>query len=66
MLSPKIIYFDSMKNLTHAIKDMNITDKFESLCFFIWVKISQVVAFGGLGEAQNISLTTKKGFSSAD
>ena len=30
--------------------------------FFIWVKISQVVAFGGLGEAQNISLATEKRF----
>ena len=29
--------------------------------FFIWVKNSQVVAFGGLGEAQNISLATEKG-----
>ena len=28
----------------------------------MWVKISQVVAFSGLGEAQNISLATEKGF----
>ena len=28
--------FDSMKNLTHAMKDMNIIDKFESLCFLFW------------------------------
>ena len=40
--------------------------QFESLCFFIWVKISQVVAFDGLGEAQNVSLATEKGFSLAD
>ena len=43
------------------MKDMNITDKFESSMFFIWVKISQVVAFSGLGEAQNISLATENG-----
>ena len=33
MLSPKIIYFDSMKNLTHAMKDINITDSLKSYVF---------------------------------
>ena len=31
--SHKIIYFDSMKNLTHAMKDMKITNSFEDLYF---------------------------------
>ena len=35
MLSPKIIYFDSMKNLTHAKKDMNITDSLKASVFYL-------------------------------
>ena len=42
------------------MKDMNITDSLKA-SVFIWVKNSQVVAFDGLGEAQNISLATEKG-----
>ena len=49
-----------MKNLTHAMKDMNITDSFKASVFLIWVKISLVVAFGGLGEDQNISLAIER------
>ena len=33
MLSPKIIYFDGMKNLTHAMKDVNITDSLKASVF---------------------------------
>ena len=47
-----------MKNLTHAMKDMNITDIWKPLFFYLG-KISQVVAFGGLGKDQNISLATE-------
>ena len=54
MLSPKIIYFESMKNLTHAMKDMNITNSLKASVFY--EKFHKVVAFGGLGEDQNISL----------
>ena len=46
-----------MKNLTHEMKDMNITESLKAL--FFGVKISQVVSFGGLGEDQNISLATE-------
>ena len=60
LLSPKIIYFDIVKNLIHAMRDMNITDSLKASVFFIWVKISQVVAFGGLVEDQNISLATER------
>ena len=49
-----------MKNLTHVMKDMNITNSFKASVFLIWVKISQVVAFGGLGEDHNISLATER------
>ena len=56
MLSPKQIYFDSMNNLIHTKRDMNIADSLKSSFL---MKISQVVAFGGLGEDQNISLATK-------
>ena len=44
-----------MKNLTHAMKDMNITDSLKP-SVFIWMKISQVIAFGGLGEDYHRSL----------
>ena len=33
LLSPKIIYFDSMNNLTHAMKDMNITNSLKASVF---------------------------------
>ena len=33
LLSPKIIYFDSMKNLTHAMKDMIITNSLKAFVF---------------------------------
>ena len=59
MLSPKIIYFDSMKNLTCALKNMNITDSLKASVFYL-DEILQVVAFGGLGEDQNISLATDR------
>ena len=35
VLSPKIIYFDSMKNLTHATKDMNIIDSLKASIFIL-------------------------------
>ena len=35
MLSPKIIYFDSMKNLTHAMNDMNIADSLKASVFYL-------------------------------
>ena len=35
MLSSKVIYFDSMKNLTHAMKDMNITDSSKASVFYL-------------------------------
>ena len=35
VLSPKIIYFDSMKNLTHAMKDMNIIDNLKASIFYL-------------------------------
>ena len=46
-----------MKNLIHTMRDMNITD---SLKASIFMKISQVVAFSGLGKDQNISLATDR------
>ena len=49
-----------MKNLTHAMKDMNIIDSLKA-SIFIQMKISQVLAFGGLGEATENSLATEKG-----
>ena len=33
VLSPKIIYFDSMKNLIHAMRDMNITNSLKASIF---------------------------------
>ena len=57
LLSPKIIYFDSMKNLIHAMRDMNITDSLKASFF---MKISQVVVLSGLGEDQNYSLATDR------
>ena len=51
------IYF-RMKNLIHAMMDMNVTNSLKASIFFM--KISQVVAFGGLGEDQNISLATER------
>ena len=30
VLSPKIIYFNSMKNLIHAMRDMNITNSLKA------------------------------------
>ena len=47
-----------MKNLNDAMKDMNITNSFEDLYFFM--QISQSCGFGGLGEDQNISLVTER------
>ena len=55
--SHKIIHFDSMKDLTHTMRNMNVTN---SLKASVVDKISQVVAFGGLGEDQNISLATER------
>ena len=46
-----------MKNLNDVMKDMKITNSFEDLYFLC--KFHKVVAFGGLGEDQNISLATK-------
>ena len=43
------------------MKDMKVTDKFESLCFFYFLDENFTnVAFGGLGKDQNISLDTKR------
>ena len=47
-----------MKNLTHAMKDMNITDSLKASTFYL-DEISQVVAFCGLGEDSHSSLATK-------
>ena len=47
-----------MKNLNDAMKDMKITNSFEDLYFLY--KFHKVVAFGGLGESQNISLATER------
>ena len=49
MLSPKIIYFDSMKNLIHAMKDMNITDSLKASVFELDENFTSNT-FGGLGE----------------
>ena len=54
MLSPKIIHFNSMKNLIHTMRDMNITDSLKASVFD--EKFHKVVAFGGLGKDRNISL----------
>ena len=35
VLSPKTIYFYSMKNLTHAMKDMNITNSLKAYVFYL-------------------------------
>ena len=48
-----------MKNLTHAMKDMNITDSLKP-SVFIWMKISQVIDFSGLGEDYHSSLATER------
>ena len=47
-----------MKNLNDKMKDMNITNSFENLNFFM--QFSQTYGFGGLGEDQNISLATER------
>ena len=40
LLSPKIIYFDSVKNLTHATKDLNITDSLKASVFDLGEKFT--------------------------
>ena len=40
------------------MKDMKVTNKFESLYFYLDENFTSV-AFGGLGEDQNISLATE-------
>ena len=47
-----------MKNLNDSMKDMKITNSFEDLYF--QCKFHKDVAFGGLGEDQNISLATER------
>ena len=59
LLSPKINLFWWYEEFNSYDEGYEYHWQFESLCFFIWVKISQVVAFGGLGEDQNISLATE-------
>ena len=34
LLSPKIIYFYSMKNLIHAMRDINITNSLKAFVFY--------------------------------
>ena len=53
-----------MKNVTHAMKDMNITNSLKSFVFELDENLTSNT-FAGLGEAQNISLATEKEFSSA-
>ena len=47
-----------MKNLIHAMMDMNITDSLKASIFY--ENFTQVVVFSGLGEDQNISLATDR------
>ena len=49
-----------MKDLTHAMRDMNITDSLKTSIFWFGWKFHHDVAFGGLGEDQNISLATER------
>ena len=48
-----------MNNLTHAMKNMNITDSLKASVFWLGWKFHHDVAFDGLGEDQNISLATE-------
>ena len=50
-----------MKNLTHVMKDMNITDSLKASVFELDENFTSNT-FSGLGEAQNISLATGKSF----
>ena len=56
--SHKIIHFDSMKDLTHIMRNMNVTNSLK--VSVVDKKNSQSCSFGALGEDQNISLATDK------
>ena len=65
MLSPKIIYFDSMKNLTHATKDVNITDSLKASVFYLGEKFTSC-SFQWLRRGSEHLISHQKGSFSAD
>ena len=62
---PKKFIFDSMKNLTHATKDVNITDSLKAAVFYLGEKFTSCI-FRWLRRGSKHLISHRKGLSSVD